>query len=208
VAEMVRDMMARGQVVALQECGQPFLKLLQRKLPAGWQMVKSFDAAKTDQDVILYDSRQLQYQPGASETSTSAYPSFRNRPLQNALFSNGAGDGLRIINAHVPGDPIKPGRDELARYVHGQHREGMTTIALGDNNFERNEMIDAYRKAGFSEFSLHSPWKTNIDPSTKESKCIDHFFVVGTDSSKDLSPQAVLPKDRGLQETIDLLNKG
>ena len=90
--------------------------------------------------------------------------------------------------------------------MHKQHREGSITIALGDNNFERDEMIDAYRKAGFSDFSLHSPWKTNISPDTKESKGIDHFFVVGDDTSRDLRSDEVLIGGN-LQETINLLNR-
>jgi len=67
-------------------------------------------------------------------------------------------------------------------------------------------MIEAYRKAGFSDFSLHSPWKTNIDPETKQSKGIDHLFIVGNGSSRDLRPDEVLVGGY-LQETIDLLNQ-
>lgn len=205
VADMVQAMMSQGQVVALQECSQPFIALLEQRLHSDWQMVKSFDSAREDQDIVLYDSRQLMYRSSDSETTTSAYPSFRGRPLQNAFFESGSGEQLRIINAHIPGDPSKPGREEFARYVQSYHREGTVTVALGDNNFERDEMIAAYRSAGFSEFSLHSPWKTNIDPYTKESKGIDHFFVVGTETSRDLRPDEVL-QDGHLQETIDLLN--
>lgn len=205
VAEMVQNMMAQGQVVALQECSIPFLQHLEQKLPSDWNMVKSFDKGRLDQDVILYNKNQLTYQPKLSETTQTAYPSVPNRPLQNAYFSQKDGRDLRIINAHIPGDPDLPGREEFARYVHRQHKEGSITVALGDNNFERDEMIDAYRKAGFSDFSLHSPWQTNIDPQTKESKGIDHLFVVGDENSRDLKPDEVLLNGK-LKETIDLLN--
>ena len=84
--------------------------------------------------------------------------------------------------------------------------ERSITIALGDNNFERDEMIEAYRKAGFSDFSLHSPWKTNIDPITKEAKGIDHLFVIGNDESRDLKPNEVLIGGN-FQEIIHLLNQ-
>jgi endonuclease/exonuclease/phosphatase family metal-dependent hydrolase len=203
VVDMVQTMMAQGQVVALQECSQPFLQHLQERLPSHWGLVKSFEQ-RPDQDVILYRKTQLTYQSALSETTQSAYPSVPGRPIQNAYFSNQAGRDLRLINSHIPGDPDKPCREEFAHYVHGQHREGAITIALGDNNFERDEMIEAYRNAGFSDFSLHSPWKTNIDPETKQSKGIDHLFVVGEDTSRDLKPDEVLIGGN-LQETINLL---
>lgn len=205
VADMVQKMMDQGQVVALQECSQPFLKHLQERLPSEWDIAKSFNTNRIDQDVILYNKTQLTFQSNLSETSQSAYPSVPGRPLQNAYFSNKDGRDLRIINAHIPGDPTKPGREEFAQYVQRYHKEGSVTVALGDNNFERDEMIAAYRKAGFSDFSIHSPWKTNIDPETKESKGIDHLFVIGDENSRDLKSGEILVGG-DLQETIDLLN--
>lgn len=206
VADMVQSMMSQGQVVALQECSDPFIKLLTERLPSNWQMLKSFDSPRRDQDVILYNSTGLKYHSDFSETTTSAYPSFGNRPIQNAFFFNAAGRNLRIINAHIPGDPAKPGREEFARYVHSQHGKEAVTVALGDNNFERDEMINAYQKAGFSEFSMHSVSKTNIDPDTKESKAIDHILVVGAKDSRDLRSDEIL-QNGNLQEMINLLNR-
>lgn len=207
VAEMVQQMMSQGQMVALQECSAPFLGLLKQQLPSDWEMVKSFNKRRLDQDIILYNRERLTYCPESSEVALSAYPvTAMGRPLQNAFFSqNATGEGLRIINGHIPGDPAKPGCEEFARYVHQQHRPGDVTVALGDNNFERAEMMEAYRKAGFSEFSLHSPWTTNIDPASKESKGIDSLFVVGEHVSRDLRSDEVLVGDYHLQETIDLL---
>lgn len=212
VADMVQTMMNQGQVVALQECSHPFVELLAERLPSNWQMVRSFDTPQKDQAIILYNAEKMFYSDViCSETSTSAYPSAPGRPVQNAFFWSENGMTLSIINAHIPGDPTKPGKEEFAQYVY-EHHKGWTTVALGDNNFERDEMMEAYRKAGFTDFSLHSPWKTNIDPYTKESKAIDHFFVVGTDtrsgkeaSSRDLSVEEVLPNGQ-LQNTVDLLN--
>ncbi len=206
VADMVQNMLTQGQVIALQECGEPFLKHLQSRLPHNWNIIKSFDTQKTDQDVILYNKTRLTFHAGLSETTGSAYPSAPCRPLQNVCFSRAEGQNIRIINAHIPGDPNKPCPDEFARYVRGQHSEGSITIALGDNNFERDVMIKAYQKAGFSDYSLHSPWKTNIDPETKQSKGIDHLFVIGDENSRDLKPDEVLAGGN-LQETIDLLNQ-
>jgi endonuclease/exonuclease/phosphatase family metal-dependent hydrolase len=207
VAEMIQTMMAKGQIVALQECSEPFLEYLKQNLPSQWDLVRSFDTVKKDQDVILYNTAQLAYCSESSETTNTAYPSVPGRPLQNVYFSRyEGGSDLRIINAHIPGDPTLPGREEFAEYVYKQHQQGLVTIALGDNNFERDEMIDAYRKAGFTDFSIHSPWKTNIDPYTKESKAIDHLFVMGDEDSRDLRSDEILVNGN-LQESINLLNQ-
>lgn len=205
IAQMVQSIMDQGQVIALQECSTPFLNYLQEQLPSNWELVKSFNTPRRDQDVILYNKSQLTYQSALSETTCAAYPSDPGRALQMAYFFNKEGLDIRIVNAHIPGDPHKPGRVEFARYVHKQHTNDSITIALGDNNFEREEMLNAYQEAGFSEFSLHSPWKTNIDPDSKESKAIDHFFVIGDHESRDLRPSEVLVGEN-LQESIDLLN--
>lgn len=206
VADMVHDMMKQGHFVALQECSEPFLQYLQGMIPSNWDLVKSFNSKKIDQDVILYNKTQLTYQAGLSETSQSAYPSIPGRPLQNSYFSNADGQNFRIINSHIPGDPNLPNRTEFAQYVKQQHQEGCLTIALGDCNFDRDDMLKALRKAGFTEFSFHSPWKTNIDPETKQSKGIDHLFVVGEHKSRDLKPDEIIIGEN-LKETIALLNQ-
>jgi len=208
VVDMVASMMNSGQVVALQECGAPFLEALQERLPSHWQMVKSFDTPRVDQDVILFDKSRLTYHPNQSEVTKDSYPSVPNRSLQNTLFSRigeEPGRDIRVINAHIPGDPTLPVKEEFAKYVHDIHSDNQITVALGDNNFERDEMIRAYERMGFSEFSLHSPWKTNIDPYGKHSKAIDHLFVAGGAFSRDLTPDEVL-QNGNLRETIALLN--
>lgn len=208
VVDMVTSMMNSGQVVALQECGAPFLEALQERLPSHWQMVKSFETPKVDQDVILFDKSRFTYRPDQSGVTRDSYPSVPNRSLQNAVFSRTGeehGRDIRVINAHIPGDPTLPVREEFAKYVHDIHVDNQITVALGDNNFERDEMILAYEKMGFSEFSLHSPWKTNIDPYGKYSKAIDHLFVAGGSFSRDLTPDEVL-QNGNLREIIALLN--
>jgi len=206
VVDMVASMMNSGHVIALQECGTPFLEALQEKLPSNWQMVKSFEGPRVDQDIILYDKSKLTYQPDQSCVTREAYPSVPGRPLQNVLFSridNAQGKNLRVVNAHIPGDPKLPVRDEFARYVHNVHNDNQTTVALGDYNFERHEMIPAFEKAGMSDFSLHS-FKGNIDPYGKHSKAIDHFFVAGGNYSRDLKHDEVL-QNGNLRETRALL---
>ncbi len=203
VADMVQQMMSRGDVIALQECSNPFLHCLQERLLPGWKVVTDSPSGyEKDHLAVLYNENRMHF--SSSETSRSVYPSDPGRPVFNTLFSDAQGHSLQIMNAHIPGDPNKPGREEFARYVFAQHRDDGTTVALGDNNFERQQMIDAYRKAGFSDFSLHSPWQTNIDPYSKQSKGIDHLFVVGEHSSRDLRVDEVLQQGK-LEETIGLL---
>lgn len=221
VVDMVASMMSSGHVIALQECGAPFLEALQQKLPSHWQMVKSFETPQIDQDVILFDKSRLTYRADQSGVTKDSYPSVPNRPIQNALFSRIGGEcnrDLRVINAHIPGDPTLPAREEFAKHVHDIHIHDIhnqTTgklkpiiVAGGDNNFERNEMIPAFEKMGFLDFSLHAPWKTNVDPYGdygKYSKAIDLLLVVGADFSRDLTPDEVL-QNGNLRETIALLN--
>lgn len=204
VAEMVKQMMERGHVVALQECGQPFLEYLHQKIPSGWEMIRSYHQSQENQEVLLYNKIHLSYQTNLSGTFENAYPSEPGRPIPNLYFASANGN-LNIFNCHIPGDANKPCREELAKYIYEQHKEGSVTIAIGDNNFERHEMMDAYRKAGFTDFSLHAPWKTNIDPATKESKGIDCAFVVGKHQSRDLKPDEVIEGDT-LKKTIQLFS--
>ena len=209
VTKLVHDMMESSQgIVALQECGEPFLKKIESELPANWKIARSFDAAVEDQDVILYNSSALHYRFEQSGVTASAYPSEPGRPIQHALFERrDTQERMHVVNGHIPGNPHIPGREEFAKYVMGVASEGYTTVALGDNNFDREEMLDAYRKAGFDDFELHSPWQTNIDPYTKESKAIDHIFVLGASSSRSLAAEEVL-EDGQLKETIELLRNG
>lgn len=157
---------------------------------------------RKDQDILLYDSSRLSYK--AHAVTTDSYPSVPNRPLQTVVFTH-SGKDLNLINAHIPGDPHLPVRDEFAQYIHSIHTNHSVTVSLGDNNFERNEMIPAYQKSGFSEFSPHSPSKTNVAPPTKTSKAIDHIFIAGDHHSRDLQPSEVLQGYR-LEETLALLS--
>jgi hypothetical protein len=212
VIDMILSMMNSGQIIALQECGAPFLAALEARLPEHWVLVKSFEEKKIDQDVVLYNDSVLRHIPEQSGGRKGAYPSLPKRPIQVVGFSRvgaSSSENYTVINAHVPGDPNLPSKEEFARFVLSQHNSDQVTIALGDHNFERHELIEAYQRAGLpEESSLHAPWQTNIDPYTKESKGIDLFCVIGAkEYSVDLLPDEVLPNGN-LQETIDLLRAG
>lgn len=208
IIEMIQQMTNSGQVIALQECGAPFLEALQQRLPSNWELVKSFEGQRKDQDVILYNTSQLTYHSEQSEVTTTSYPSVPNRPIQQVVFSKTDGSEFSIINAHIPGDPSLPSKEEFSQYVYKKYNENnIPTIAVGDYNFERDEMIDSYKKAGFQNFSFHSTHKTNIDPYNKNSKAIDHQFVIGENVySRDLTPNEILPNDNRLPDMINLLN--
>lgn len=233
VADMVRSMTSSNQVIALQECGAPFIQHLEQQMPQGWQMVKSFNTQKTDQTIILYDTNHLHYEADRSKTSLSAYPnSTVSKPVQKAVFSTIPSDSkktenLCIINAHIPGDPKQPARQDFANFVAQEHHPDQITLALGDNNFERDKMLTAYKNTSLfkkkfftnifkdlyssifgqqeNSYSLHSPYKTNIDPYTKESKSIDHIFIAGKHTSRDLKPGEVV-QGYQLESTVQLLN--
>lgn len=208
IVEMIQNMMAQGHVIALQECGKPFLKHLETKLSSDWQLVKSSNTPVKDQNVVLYNMKGLDYSLSFSETPSPAYSQVPPRPLQHLCFTDSSGKDLHLINAHLPGKLVSSTPQEFAKFVtniHQTSKEGAMTIALGDHNFERDEMVAAYQKAGLDEFSFHSPWKTNVDPTTKDSKGIDHVFIGGNGISRDLQSQEIL-SGYALQQTIDLLN--
>ena len=96
-------------------------------------------------------------------------------------------------------------KEEFAKFVYNNHEAGEIAVALGDMNFERNEMIEAYSKVGFQDFFLFSPWHTNVDPYTKKSKGIDHLFVKGEVEVRNLTPNEIFPDGYLLDEIIGLL---
>lgn len=77
-------------------------------------------------------------------------------------------------------------------------------IALGDHNFERHEIQDAYQKVEMFDFALYSPWHTNMDPSTKKAKSIDHIFIKGAHSRALFAEEIV--QGYQFKETLKLLN--
>ena len=118
------------------------------------------------------------------------------------------GNRLRLVNAHVPGDPNGPARFELCQYLRKSHLSELITVALGDMNFNELEMVDAMEKTG-TNFTIISPYCTNISTRSSEtpfvSKAIDHFIILG-----NLGERVSVIKDpeaamQGLQKTYDLL---
>lgn len=212
VIRRVGDMTSRHHAVALQECSYDFLNNLQKTLSADWQLVRCTDKPMLDQNAVVFDAKALTYKPEGSEVTFSAFPlSNKTKPLQNLLFEKNDGTPLRLINTHIPGDPKSPGRHEMAQYLYQNLKDGQPTALVGDHNFEKNQIADAFYRAGLSDFTLWAPWRTNIDPVThqtpggpsKTSKAID-FVITWNTPSQPLSAEHIDPSG-SLQSHIDLL---
>jgi len=218
IVDMLKTMTDKPKsgLIALQECGEPFLEALQESLPENWHIARSFDQPVKDQEVVLYNDSYVSFEKGLSETPLDAYPSVIGRQLAQAVFKK-ASDGktIRMFNAHIPGSPTLPGPEEYAKYVSRFFSKDEIVIALGDCNFERNRMIKAFEQAGllderYPEQVLHTPWPTNVHPQMADfapgplkSKGIDHALVLNA-TSRALGMDEVLDDERFIQ-TIEYL---
>lgn len=218
IVDMLRTMTDKPKsgLIALQECGEPFLEALEESLPKNWHIARSFDQLTKDQEVVLYNDSYVSFEKDLSETSLDAYPSLKGRQLAQAVFKK-VTDGkiMRLFNAHIPGNPALPCPEEYARYVSRFFSKDEAIVALGDCNFERERMIHAFEQARllderYPEQVLHTPWPTNVhpymadfDPGPLNSKGIDHTLVLGA-TSRTLGMREVLDDDRFAQ-TIEYL---
>lgn len=207
VIDMILKMLSQSDnraLLCLQECSPQFLKELENSLPSNWNLIKS-DSKLSDQNVVLYNSDKLKYIPEKSEISFDGYPCDPGRSILSLLFQKKDGQNIRIFNTHVPGDPSLPGLDEFAKFIKDHSNPDEINVALGDLNFERNSLEKSLDKVNLKGCDIYSPYNTNIDPLTKEGKCIDHIIVFGKKvPSKELTPNEVL---EGLQKTTDLIAK-
>lgn len=156
-------------------------------------------------DAVLLDRRRFEVVE-AKEVS-GIFTDAPQRTLQDITLRRlDNGQPLRLINIHLPGDPTKPGRFEFAQYLAKTFDPSLTTLAMGDMNFDELEMADAMKQAfrNNSPFSLNSPYCTNISPNVFNSKAIDHFLVYSPSrSSVELNtPDQIMP---GLAPVVALL---
>lgn len=204
VIDMINSMAKQSNgIISLQECGASFLKELEKQLPENWQLVKSTEKSVPDQNVILFNKNNLNYNLKKSSISDDGFPTNPGRTIMNCLFEKSNGKNLRVFNSHLPGDPALPGRYEFCDYLKKQSKnDDEISVAMGDMNFEKAEMQEACSKQGFDALIVSPTYGTNIDPC-KEAKAIDHFIVSGT--SKNifaLSAEKVLA---GLQTITSLI---
>ena len=193
VMDMINAMANKSNgIISLQECGYPFLKELEKKLPDNWQLVRSTQKYVTDQNVILFNKSNVNYNPKQSTISHDGFPSNPGRTIMNCLFERQDGKNLRIFNSHLPGDPSLPGRYEFCDYLKKYSKKDEISVAMGDMNFEKAEIQDACNKQGLTDASVVSPnYGTNVDPC-REAKVIDHMIVSGTKNIFTLSAEKVL----------------
>ncbi len=186
-------------LLALQECSNAFIEELRSRIPAHFEILSS------QGESLLFDRRLFEV------VWTKEVPAiFANEPQRKVqditLCRLDNGQWLRLVNVHLPGDPTKPARFEFAEYLAKTFDPDLTTIAMGDMNFNELEMSNAMKLAfqGSSPFSLYSPYCTNISPYVFNSKAIDHFLVHSPEGASVVlsHPNEILS---GLEEVVALL---
>lgn len=213
-------------VLALQEVSEPLILELVVALPENYQIILQsgpfVDRSQCilDQNIAIIDTDAFEYIPDLSRPQYSGVFSGdqSSRHIMDIIFeAKDTKEKFRIVNAHVPGDPSIPSRDEFARHVThpdlgsedlNEVRKHCITVALGDMNFDEIKMQRAFDIAGAGHedplFVRVSPYRTNVggnfDVEGDElcAKAIDHFFVstsvdgtptqVGGMSYKDVYP--------------------
>ena len=183
-------------LLSLQECGEPFIAELKRRLPS------NFTILSNEGNAIVIDQSRFEIVDAKSVAIFSNDP---ERTIQDVILRRkNSDDNIRLVNAHLPGDPLKPGRFEFTQYLANTFDSNLTTIAMGDMNFNELEMADAIRQAFpvTQPYSLYSPYCTNVSPYTFNSKAIDHFIVHSTKKPILHSPNQVM---LGLDPIANLL---
>src|SRR3990167_9068844 len=158
VADLILQMTSHPthprSILSLQECSKPFIDELRTRLPSHFEIIANHGEA------ILFDKNRFELIEAKEVKgifTTESYKTFQEvtiRRLDN-------GQKVRLINAHLPGDPTKPNRFEFAAYLANTFDPTLTTIAMGDMNFNELEMADAMDQAP-SPLSLYTPYCTNI----------------------------------------------
>lgn len=200
-------------IFALQECSPAFIQALRKVLPAHFQSILTDESCTIpDQVILLYPAS---FTLRKSTVVQDAYPSSpvnRRRAFLDVTLRDDQGVNYRIMNAHVPGDPALPARNEFAHYVLEHTTRDCVTIALGDMNFTHEEMElaftqEAEKRSETSPFiNLTRSYNTNIHPTTYTLKCIDHIWTNAQQFSlpyQTLAPNQIYD---GLQQTVDLLS--
>jgi endonuclease/exonuclease/phosphatase family metal-dependent hydrolase len=197
VLEMTTHPTHPRSLISLQECNEPFLKELRDRLPP------NFEILAHEGNAIVVDTNQFQILEAQSIKKVfSADP---ERTFQQVVLQRlDTQEDLRIVNAHLPGDPNGPARKEFAHYLNASN-DSRKVIAMGDMNFNEFEMSEAFGPN--SPLNLYTPYCTNISVNTANepytSKAIDHFFV-----SKDMNVKLLDAEETmlGLEATYELLN--
>lgn len=206
VIDMIKSMVNKNNgLISLQECGNPFLDELEKHLPKNWQLIRSTQKPIEDQNVILFNKNNLNYNSKESTISSDGFPTNPGRTIMNCSFERTDGKNFRIFNSHLPGDPSLPGRYEFCDYLKKHSKENEIAVAMGDMNFEKFEMQEACDKQGLNATVVSPKYGTNVDPC-KEAKVIDHFIVTGTKNICTLCAEQVLSGLEKIASLIPVLN--
>ena len=178
-------------------------------LPPQMGMVLSQESLKAnDHNIVIYNKETFSYLPDESAIVKAFKESDPKRMLMDLVFvEKGTGQKFQIINAHNPGDPLKPGRNEFAIYVLTHLKEGCAHIGLGDMNFTGKEMQIAFDEES-AKLGIKNPFRnlanynTNISPFVFTAKGIDHIWVQTDLPCETMRPDEVL---LDCYATVDLL---
>jgi len=200
VIEMINHPTHPRSLLSLQETSDPFLNELRRILPTHFDII-SDKGNSIIVDLNRFEIIEAKAVTGAFSEDKRSFQDVKLRKIDNH-------EVVRILNAHLPGNPDGPGRYEFAQYLAKTHNPNVTTIAMGDMNFNELEMNDAIQRAfKLSPFEVYTPYCTNIGtrngPNPFVSKAIDHFFVSSTMKVEIQSAEEVLV---GLSATHQLIN--
>ncbi len=212
VIENIKSMLGHPthprSVISLQECSQAFIEELQKQLPEEYGIVLSSETPLKDQNIAIYDKRTLEWDPTQSQIQKNIFSIQPERTVMNLCFVQKEGERqtIRVINAHLPGEPGNPAPGEFAAYVASLSSPDAITIAMGDMNFNEVEMGNAFEKETppGMEFTIVAPYCTNIGLDL-HSKSIDHFFVL-TQGQHEISKNGAEEVLIGLDETVHLLD--
>jgi endonuclease/exonuclease/phosphatase family metal-dependent hydrolase len=203
IADLILQMISHPthprSLLTLQECSEPFIEELRSRLPAHFEIISNHG------DAVLLD--RSHFEVIEAKEVAGIFADSPSRTVQDILIHDLMNEQpLRLVNAHLPGDPTKPARFEFTQYLNDTFDPHVPTIAMGDMNFNELEMSDAMRQSfeNDSPFSVYSPYCTNISPGEFTSKAIDHFIVYSPSETPVLmnSPNQIL---RGLSPMVSLL---
>jgi len=212
--EMMNDPRHSGNLMlALQECSPEFLNALIPQLPPHMGIVLSDSKfGLKDQNVVIYNKNTFRFLAEESSFPHPFHKSDSKRTLMDLVFEETAtGQKYQLINAHLPGDPNLPGRNEFARYMLNYSKNDCITMAVGDMNFTDAELQLAFAQEAQklhleSHFHNLVDYNTNVGAYTLDGKSIDHIWV--DTKGKNIACEGMKPDEvlKGLQSTVDLLN--
>lgn len=201
ILEMIHHPTHPRSLICLQECGTAFIKELKTKLPSYFTIISHHGES------TLIDTRSFKIED--SKKVAGIFTDQPKRTIQEITVTRKANkEKIRLINAHLPGDPQNPGYVAFTQYLAKTFDPTITTIAMGDMNFNEIEIYTGLNQSfrNHSPMGVYSPYPTNISPYDFYSKAIDHFIIYSPiHSSVTLNtPDEVMT---GLQPTASLLTE-